>query len=256
MAFTGMRETHADLMDRLHPDHKIEKIARNTYKRVETDGTIVYRLHRTDIVTVGPNGRVTLNSGGWLSPVTKDRMNMVLDMHTLKSGSRASVYSDKGQWIVNGVPYFDGMEIRSDGTIPGATKSKGEAEGKRRRALANKIAKFVLLVPKYGHGDVPMPGAGDCFLCMAEAPDQTPRVKIGHLDRTGEKSPNGMNKGHILEHVGEGYLHGSLLRNAMAWAGFGPGALDYYAAHCRDSGRKVIRNALRRYLRHRLGLAL
>lgn len=254
MARISMKESHADLMIRLAPDHKIEKVANNTFKRVEADGTIVYRLHRTDIVTVKPNGRVILNSGGWLSPTTKDRFNMLLDMHTRQGGSRLSVYSDKGQWMINGVPYFDGIEIRGDGTI--ADAAKAETEGKRRRALANKIAKFVKIVPALGEGQVPMPSAGDCFLCMAEAPEQVTRNGLGHLDRTGEANPHDMNNGHILEHMKEGYLHGTLLRNALVWGGFDPGALHYYATYCGHDGRKRIRNALRRYLRHRLGLAV
>ena len=139
MARISMKESHADLMVRLAPDHRIEKVANNTYKRVEKDGTIVYRLHRTDIVTIKPNGRVTLNSGGWLSPTTKDRFNMILDIHTRQGGSWFSVYSDKGQWMINGVPYFDGIEIRSDGTIPDATKVKGETEGKSRRYLRHRL---------------------------------------------------------------------------------------------------------------------
>lgn len=52
---------------------KVKKIANNTYKIDTPDGYII-RLHNTDIVTVHGNS-ITLNSGGWKTKTTKERIN-------------------------------------------------------------------------------------------------------------------------------------------------------------------------------------
>jgi len=39
------------------------------------DGTLRVTYHGTDVVTVYPNGRIDLDTGGWSTPTTKTRMN-------------------------------------------------------------------------------------------------------------------------------------------------------------------------------------
>jgi hypothetical protein len=52
---------------------KITKIDNNTYK-YDIDNGYKIRLHDTDIITY-QNGYYTLNSGGWYSRTTKERLN-------------------------------------------------------------------------------------------------------------------------------------------------------------------------------------
>jgi hypothetical protein len=50
------------------------------------------RLHDTDVVTLHPDGSQTLNSGGWRTVTTKDRINAY---------SIAGVWSERGEWKVS-----------------------------------------------------------------------------------------------------------------------------------------------------------
>src|SRR5258708_1370256 len=97
--------------------YKLRIVKRNTFQ-FERDGETVIRLHETDIVRKR-NGYVILNSGGWKTVTTKDRMN-----DHLPAGYR--LFSDHGQWYVapwrgswetlkrERVPFFDGMAIPND----------------------------------------------------------------------------------------------------------------------------------------------
>ena len=48
---------------------------RNTLDYTTADGTRRLRLHDTDVVTVAPNGGITLDTGGFNTPLTRERIN-------------------------------------------------------------------------------------------------------------------------------------------------------------------------------------
>lgn len=94
------------------------KVANNTYATHEADG-IHYRLHSTDVVILHPDGSATLNSGGWRTVTTKDRLNRY---------APCLVYQHKFNWYVvgrapgstawdwdNPQPFEDGMRVDADG---------------------------------------------------------------------------------------------------------------------------------------------
>jgi hypothetical protein len=104
-------------------DMKPKRVARNTVRYTRTDGTIVWRLHRTDVVTKHPDGTFTLNTGGWETVTTKDRIN---------NYSPARVFQKNHAWFVAGrkpdgsydwdnvTPFYDGMKVDARGVaIPG-----------------------------------------------------------------------------------------------------------------------------------------
>lgn len=65
-------------------------IANNTRLYRRGDGVIALTLHATDVVTFYRDGRIVLDSGGWRTVTTKDRI-----------GYAANVYSVKGEWYVD-----------------------------------------------------------------------------------------------------------------------------------------------------------
>ena len=210
-------------------------VKRNTFQRQEGADTII-RLHGTDIVRKHANGSVTLNSGGWKTVTTKDRMS-----DHMPAGYY--LYSDKGQWFVSAghrwadsssiaVPYFDGMVIPRDVKAP---KAKGAKLAAKEETLRKQIRKFVCTVPL--KGPFPAPSSGDCWYCMMKTQDGK---SLG--DSTG-------NNDHILSHIKERYLHGSLIVNALAWAGY-RSPQTIYQMGLGDS----IRRALKRYLYRQCGL--
>lgn len=86
---------------------------------------IAVRLHNTEIVVFHPNGRTTLNTGGWQTPTTRERMR----------ACGFPVYMTNGIAEYRGIAFVDGMTIGPRGGITGGGVPIEEAIRKRRRAL-------------------------------------------------------------------------------------------------------------------------
>ena len=190
-------------------------VAPNTWRFTrDSDGATVYRLHETDIIAVTPDGKTTLNTNGWKTVTTKERINRLTNYQ---------VWQKKGAWYVGphdqATPYFDGIVLPDD---IGKVDPTIEAEAKMGKA----IDKFVKLLDR----GTPEPSGGDCFFCMA--------------DKGGTFGDDE----HIRSHIMEGYLHGTLLLNALAASGYQD---PNFALHVATWNHK---RSLKRYLRQRLHL--
>jgi hypothetical protein len=221
--------------------------------RIERRGDdIAVRLHGTDVVTFHKDNSVTLDSGGWLTVTTKDRMNTYL-------GSRAHVYSKRGLWHVagmgdwtGGVRYFDGIRIAFDGTVlnppdEALVKRKREAEIKMRK----RIDRFVDGYMKALTDGMPLPGGGDCWDCLM----------------LGDRDDH-----HLQSHLTESYYVPTMLWNAMKMRGYRDVAVTmgifldtkawdegvmrvrraWHSAEPDMNSLKIFRAALGKYLRKRL----
>ena len=90
-----------------------KKIGNNTIAHRIDDKTIGIKLHATDVVVYHQDGRVVLNSGGWRTVTTKDRIN---------NYSSARIGQCKGVWTLhghNGAVFADGLTIHPDGSVTG-----------------------------------------------------------------------------------------------------------------------------------------
>ena len=76
------------------------KVGNNTYAYIHYDGSVSIELHGTKVVVFYPNGLVKLNSGGWQTSTTKDRINKY---------SPVKVYQKKGVWYLE-----DGTEFEDN----------------------------------------------------------------------------------------------------------------------------------------------
>jgi hypothetical protein len=71
-------------------------------------------LHQTAVVVIKPDGTYRLNSGGWRTVTTKDRINLY---------SPASLFQSKGIWYLSRQPdssrciFTDGMVVDSNGFV-------------------------------------------------------------------------------------------------------------------------------------------
>ena len=82
------------------------KVGNNTYAYIEYDGSVSIALHGTVVVRFFQNGLVQLNSGGWRTHTTKDRINQY---------SPVGVYQKKGEWFLrDGTPFEDKMLVGVD----------------------------------------------------------------------------------------------------------------------------------------------
>lgn len=216
-------------------------IARNTF-RYQDGGCTVIRLHATDIVRELSPGRYKLDSGGWRTMTTKDRMQGAIGPYRL--------WQDKGQWFVGcdgnaAVPYYDGM------VLPDAFKKRGKADKAAAKELKLRAAVKKFCNRLDGLKELPVPSNGDCWFCCLHVADGKDKGKalgdVSHAD-------------HILSHIKEGYLHGSLIMNALTHAGYGnPCVVFGMEQSDRQQGRKLwnggnVKRALRRYLHAKLGL--
>lgn len=227
-----------------------KKLENNTYLVRRSGDVLAVRLHATDVVTYYPDGRIKINSGGWRTVTTKDRINKYAPI---------SLWANHGQWVISaphraqdGVFFYqDNMTINPDGTFSGiqtATQAKAE---QKLRAQVRKYAKDYIAALKAGK--VPAPSGGDCWFCALK------EVKTGKP--LGELTDNG----HIGAHLKERYYVPSLAWNALKAMGSSRAAQHdlaymqkmheggYFLAE--DTMTDQIEKAIRRYVYRELGLA-
>ena len=85
-----------------------KKLGNNTYLRRVSDTTIAVVLHTTEVVRIHDDGTYTLNSGGWRTVTTKDRLNAY---------SPASVSQRNHDWYVGAEPFYDCIRVDSAGQV-------------------------------------------------------------------------------------------------------------------------------------------
>ncbi len=69
----------------------------------DADGVLRVTYHATPVVTVYPNGRIVLDTGGWFTVTTRNRMNQAAQ----ELGLSFVVYQKAFDWYVN----IDGLTI-------------------------------------------------------------------------------------------------------------------------------------------------
>lgn len=174
------------------------KLENNTYIRQEADGNIYVRLHTTDIIILSPDDTFTLNTGGWQTVTTKDRLN--------KYGP-VRIYQDKGQWYIGTwndprAIFADGIRIDKRGKITGAIPLDNVKSIQKNREKIRKYA--TAYMDALRAGKIPVPSPGDCWYCYMQA--QGENISLG--EKTGDNS-------HIKAHIKEKYFVPSLLMNAV-----------------------------------------
>ena len=97
--------THFEAIKMVHGKTKrnSRKVGNNTYAEILPNGSVGIMLHSTYVVKIHPDNSATLNSGGWHTSTTKDRINQY---------SPVRVYQRKGQWYLeSGEEYEDGVVV-------------------------------------------------------------------------------------------------------------------------------------------------
>lgn len=214
---------------------------------------IAVRYHATDVVTYHRDGPTVLDSGGWRTFTTKERMCEY---------SPAIICQVNGIWYVGrswaNEPtclYVDGLKVGANGSpiggpSPDTTKRLEAAKRKVDRLVSAYIRGFCAHLRTVGHVEQPSPG--DCFYCVMRTEDGKP---------LGDKMGGG---DHLLSHFEEGYHVPALLVNAIKERGYG-GGVGYIVASTNadlqrgEMGRYSlthVKDSLRAYFRQRkLGLA-
>jgi hypothetical protein len=98
------------------------------------------------------------------------------------------------------------------------------------KKVKRKINRYARLITE---DNLPKPNAGDCWFCLLRDQDGNP---VEYTD-------------HLWSHIEEGYVHGSILVNAMREKGYDDMQI---AIHYQMGIVDTFRRAVRRYLQKRL----
>jgi hypothetical protein len=111
--------TYTEALDTL-AGRDSRRIANNTTLVDLGDGAIGLRLHSTAVVTFRPDGSLVLNTGGWHTTTTKDRLNRVL------RASGYGIFAKRFDWYVS-APDGSTFAYEDGWTIPPAPARAPEA---------------------------------------------------------------------------------------------------------------------------------
>lgn len=190
------------------------KVGNNTYA-VRRGEDIAIKLHDTDILTYtkppGPSGlhgwntppRITLNTGGWTTTVTRSRMNDFLSPHSIE------VFD--GRWYLraggNQVPYQDGVQVCGEyntmNYLPPKDQRKQDAHNAQIRKF---VEREIRRTRKVGYLD------GDqCKACLIHRGDGNLYDSVLLWEALGHPE-------HLITHLVEGgALPTSLWWRAHVW---------------------------------------
>lgn len=172
-----------------------KKIDNNTYL-VRIEDYFAVRLHQTDILRFYPDGSVLLDSGGWKTPTTKDRINNYLpNGFQLRTRKRVWYLWAHGEEYL----YADGMVIKGNDIVDGTVLNK-ETEKERERLLKSIKEYSRELVQKVVNLEIDAPSFKDCWYCSALL-EETPDIFL--------------EENHLLSHLEEKYYVPSLFWSAM-----------------------------------------
>lgn len=93
---------------RILGERESKKIGNNTYAERLGNGNIGIRLHNTHVVVFTADDHYILNSGGWRTKTTKDRINQLLPSNIRISQKKFAWYVEKNGHIME---FRDGMVV-------------------------------------------------------------------------------------------------------------------------------------------------
>ena len=215
---------------------KKKKLENNTYLLKDGEDYCV-RLHQTVVVRIQPDNTCILNSGGWFTPTTKDRINRFSPKEISLS------QSNKVWYLNNGSEFFDGIIVTENGQVinPMPIEHSADLEKKRKqlnKMISNYIKGFWLAVKLEQVG---YPSAGDCWdCCMVTENGET-------LGDTGSGQ-------HLISHMEENYFVPSLLYNAFKESHNNPDFIYQFTIETKSDWQ--VRTTLRRYFKQRFNKLL
>lgn len=213
------------------PAVSCRKVDNNTYEWTDNAGDKHIRLHHTDIITHRYDGDVVLDTGGWKTPTTKDRINKFAPV---------SVYQQDGEWFVTQgnvtVMFYDGMVLTS-----GCLRSEDHAPDPNsvtRIQFANLLKTFTRRFDITTHADY-----DDCAKCLTLMEYTTPELRA--------IPPGDPIWQHVINHVCDGYVSTSTVLLSLKWAGYNTDTVHIHGMFFPES---ILKRTFRRFAKYCAGI--
>ena len=209
------------------PISRASQPCRNTLEYTDSRGARVIMFHKTAILTFPQKGGFKIDTGGWNTVTTRDRLNKFLPepwrVHTKKGYLHLRNYDEATPKVL----FTRTIQVKPDGTVCSDTRSE------KAEALRAKVGRYIKLYRERG-------------LPTAEESGGDPWV-AGVVDR-----------GVMLDWIRTGYRHRRLFTLALEFAGATPLG-QYIRLNAVDGDGGKLRaydlRQIQRYVRACLGLA-
>lgn len=204
---------------------KSKIIANNTVEWYDDKGRRYIRLHNTDIIIQDGN-KISFYTDGWKTPTTKARINDLSPVHVTQENSAWRLKYNSQTSL-----FYEGITINTKtGKI--IKPRQDDQTTKNLTKQINDYCKKIKNLPS-----IPYPEAGDCWDCLLFDNNIGPGDKSTSTD-------------HLISHLKEGYIHGSIICNALVSSGYNNP--DFIMSI--DSRDNIVR-AVRRFFKLSLGIA-
>jgi hypothetical protein len=158
------------------------------------NGSKILKYHDTIVFEQQEDGTITLDSGGFRTKTTKTRINDLLP-------APWHIYAENGLWWVGNrdtlkrYVFSDKLRLKDNKCL-----NEDKRVVNHTKKLRKQIAKYCKAIRTME--TLPIPELGDCLLCRVTTDGQV----LGDIGR---------DQSHLLSHLEEQYIHGSLLVNAL-----------------------------------------
>lgn len=231
------------------------KLENNTYL-VKDGNHVAVKLHATNVITFRDDGQIVVDSGGYATVTTKDRINKYLPDPWRMYQEKSTWYLTKGYHGETHDRYRFSRKaiLMPNGEVVGAVLYDPKLEKKEQTMIrkANQFAKNY--VEALFKGKVQAPDAGDCWYCaMRDSSGKT----LGELGRD--------NADHIEGHIKEKYYVPSMIFRASEVFGVSIAAKSVLFSIWDGSytpndwldgvAKEQLQKSLARYVKRQLGFA-
>lgn len=197
-------------------------VARNTVEWTDARGARRIRLYDTDILTFDPDGRIKVNTGGFNTATTRNRLNRFAPPG-FRFWSRNGILHCSVPGKTSAVHFRERLEIGKRGAV--LCDSTDEQLKRDRRLIDSYMAKIKRM------GEIPRPNGEDPWI---------------YPDPVTLKYPEDVVRAWLREK----YVFGSLVVAAGRYAGLTDKGISYFMF---DGSDATTRRRIRRYLRACLG---
>ena len=210
------------------PIARAKLAGRNTLDYTDVKGVRRIRLHKTDILTIAPSGAFAINTGGWNTHTTRDRLNEFLPAPWRVCTVRGVAHLRDITSNLAAIPFRETVAVSAKGVVKSDMKPKSE---EKLRAL---VDAYMKAFRARGLPTIEESGGDPWILTQGKVDEST-----------------------MLDWLKSKYVHRTLFALAHKWAGITDRGVEVWSRDIDRRGGELDRfhlGRIRRYIRACLGL--